>query len=100
MQRTTLQAAKEDTKPAKLGDLKRRLMCMGDHFAVRKARLWKFLVKNRLRRKMAKQLLTTMRAHSKIYGLIVAQVQYAKKLSRTAGYRNKTGDSAVVPILS
>lgn len=37
-----------------------------------------------------------MRAHSKIYGLIVAQVQYAKKLSRTSGYRNKTGDSAVV----
>ena len=49
---------------------------------------------------MAKQLLITMRTHSKIYGLIVAQVQYAKKLSRTAGYRNKTGDSAVVPILS
>ena len=42
VQRTTSHAAKEGTKSTKLGDLKRRLMCMGDHFAVGKARLWKF----------------------------------------------------------
>ena len=31
-----------ENKPANVGDLKRRLMCMGDQCAIGKAKLWKF----------------------------------------------------------